>query len=363
MRYRLTLPAAQCAVFVAALLLLGGANGAAAPESGATGAAAGMASAAQRFLATLKPEQRAAATFAFDAEERFNWQFRRSRDRKGLPLREMTPTQAAAALTFLRTSVSAAGYRKAAAIREVEKIPTQVEGRAAPTSDPGGYFFSIFGDPAAGKTWAWRYEGHHCALNWTLVAGKPIACTPQFFGAEPNEVRVDVPGAPKKGTRILTAEEALGRRLVRSLAPAQRSQGLLPGEAPTNIVTGSARQAAIQENTGISYAALSRAQRDLLLRLIREYTDNQTRDLAEHRLAALRRAGLEKIKFAWMGGLEPGEGHYYRIQGPTFLIEYDNTQHNANHIHSVWRDFKGDFGMDLLAMHYQAQPHRVAAAR
>lgn len=327
------------------------------------GPEAAMTDAARRFLRTLTPEKRQLAAFPFQSEERFNWQFRRLKERKGLPLKDMDAAQRAAAMELLGTGLSTGGLKKAAAIRELEKVPTVEEGKPPPVTDPEGYYFSVFGEPSPSGNWAWRYEGHHCALNWTVAGGKAVASSPQFFGCEPAEVRVEVPGAPAKGTRALPAEEDLGRRLVKSLLVPQQAEAVRAGEPPTNIVTGAARQAAIQEDTGIAYSRLTGAQREMLLSLIREYTNSQSRELAEQRLAALRKAGLDSIKFAWMGGTEPGQGHYYRVQGPTFLIEYDNTQNNANHVHSVWRDFKGDFGMDLLAMHYQATPHRVAAAR
>lgn len=320
-----------------------------------------MADAAQRFLGTLNAEQRQAATFPFQSEERLNWHFV-PKERKGLPLKQMDAKQSAAALDLLRTSLGAPGYQKATTIRELEKILFQMENGNA-GRDPGRYFFTVFGDPSASGNWGWRYEGHHCALNWTVVGGKAIASSPQFFGSNPGEVRVDVAGAPAKGTRVLGAEEDEGRKLVKSLTDEQRSVAVLSDKAPSDIITGASRQAAIQEDTGISYEKLTAAQRGQLLTLIRVYTDTQSKMLADKRLAALRKAGLNKVKFAWMGSTESGQGHYYRIQGPTFLVEYDNTQNNANHVHSVWRDFKGDFGMDLLAMHYQATPHRVAAAR
>jgi hypothetical protein len=321
-----------------------------------------MVEAANRFLGTLTPAQRQAATFPFQSEERFNWHFV-PKERKGLPLKEMDATQSAAALALLRTSLSAKGYEKVSTIRELEKVLASVEGGRGPARDPGRYFFTVFGEPSTKGNWAWRYEGHHCALNWTVVGGKAIASSPQFLGSNPGEVRVEVPGAPAKGVRTLAGEEDLARKLAQSLTGEQRSSGILSDKAPSDIITGASRQAAIQEDTGIAYAQLNAAQRGLLLSVIREYTDSQAKALAERRLSALRKAGLDKVKFAWMGSTEVNQGHYYRIQGPTFLIEYDNTQNNANHVHSVWRDFKGDFGMDLLALHYQASPHKFVAAR
>lgn len=322
-----------------------------------------MVAAAQRFLATLSPEQRLEATFPFTSEERLNWQFRKA-ERKGLPLKAMNPVQLAAAMDLLRTGLSDQGLKKAEAIREIEKIPyPSREGSKAPPADPERYFFAFFGEPGSKQQWAWRYEGHHCAINWTLVPGKGVSSTPQFLGSDPAEVREPMPGAPKVGTRTLPAEDDLGFELLHSLTDDQRKEAIRGDVSPTNIVTGAERQAQIQEDSGLAYGAMKAEQKRLLRRLIREYTHNQARFLADKRVAAMEAAGLDRIKFAWLGGTEPGKGHYYRIQGPTFLIEFDNTQSNANHIHSVWRDFKGDFGMDLLAMHYRESPHRRVASR
>lgn len=353
---RLGLPvlALACGLTAAALLPL-------APrvDAGRPRTESAMARAAQRFLAALTAEQRAAATFPFESEERFNWHFI-PRERKGVPLKQMDEGARAAALALLRTGLSAQGFDKATLIRELEIVLASVEGGRGPVRDPGLYYFTVFGNPGDGGRWAWRYEGHHCALNWTIVGGRAVASSPQFFGSNPGEVRVAVPGAPPRGTRALAREEDVARRLVRALTPEQRAEAVLSATAPPDIITGAQRQAAIQEDRGLAYAKMTPSQKELLVELIREYADAQPRALAERRLAAIRRAGLGAVKFAWMGSVEPNEGHYYRVQGPTFLIEYDNTQNNANHIHAVWRDFKGDFGMDLLALHYRLHPHGAA---
>jgi hypothetical protein len=167
----------------------------------------------------------------------------------------------------------------------------------------------------------------------------------------------EVRDGPMKGTRVLSAEEDLGRSLVKSLSTAQRTNAVLNPSAPSDILTSNQRKAAIQEDKGIAYSQLSKEQQGTLLALIEEYLGAQPRAQARERLEKIRHAGFDEIKFAWMGGLERGEGHYYRVQGSTFLIEYDNTQNNANHIHCVWRDFNGDWGEDLLAEHYRNSPH------
>jgi hypothetical protein len=312
--------------------------------------AAAMASAAQRFLGTLDATQRARAQLAFDTEERFNWNFV-PMVRAGVPFKQMTPPQREAALALLRAGLSEKGYTKAEAVRALEVILAEIEKNPV-RRDPELYYLVIFGEPSADGTWGWRYEGHHISLNWTLVAGASIASTPQFFGSNPAEVRQ----GPKKGLRVLAAEEDLARAVLASLTAEQRAQSVISPDAPDDILTSNHRKAAMQENRGLRYADMTTEQRGLLMALIDEYAAAQPQALARGRIERLRKAGLEPVTFAWMGGLERGQRHYYRVQGPTFLIEYDNTQNDANHIHAVWRDFDGDFGVDLLEQHYKQAP-------
>jgi len=314
-----------------------------------------MHAAAKAFLASLDASQRAKAAFAFDSEERFNWHFV-PRERKGMPLKEMTPAQQKAALDLLRAGLSEQGYTKAETVRGLEQVLFAIEGK--PHRDEGLYFFSVFGEPAETGTWGWRYEGHHLAQNWTIVGGKGIASSPQFFGANPAEVRV---AHAKKGTRALAAEEDLARALVTSMNEAQRKEAVVAAEAPRDIFTMNSRKAAIEGTSGIMAGSLNPKQQALLLSIIEEYAGVQAKPQSDSRLAKIRAAGFTNVRFAWMGPIEKGQPHYYRVQGPTFLIEYDNVQNEANHIHSVWRDFNGDFGTDLLAAHYRGDPIHVAA--
>jgi hypothetical protein len=317
------------------------------------GPQAAMLDAAREFLATLSPAEKSHALFPFNSEERFRW-FYTPVSRKGISLKEMTDPQKQAALKLLHAGLSEKGYSKAETIRRLESVLREIEHSSR--RDPDLYFFTFFGEPSETSAWGWRYEGHHCSQNWTIVNGKSIAglsSSPQFFGANPAEVR----SGPMKGTRALAAEEDLGRSLVKSLTAAQRTEAVLSKSAPDEILTSNDRNAAIQEDKGIAYSKLNKDQQGTLLALIEEYLSAQPQPVARARLQKIRNAGLDNIKFAWMGGTEPGEGHYYRVQGATFLIEFDNTQNDANHIHCVWREFKGDWGEDLLAEHYQNSPH------
>ena len=314
-----------------------------------------LTAAAGAFLATLDAGQRAQAQRPFAGDERLDWGYT-PRRRAGLPLGAMSAATRRAAEALLRAGLSAKGVAKAEGIVALESVLGGIEGSSF--RDPGRYVVAIFGEPAAHGAWAWRYEGHHLSLNWTLVDGQIAGAAPQFFGANPAEV----PLGARRGERVLAAEEDLARALVTSLPPALRARAVLAATAPRDIVTGAARSATRLEDRGVSYYELAERERGLLWSLLEEYAAAQSPAVARQRLTRIR-GELENVKFAWMGGLAKGEGHYYRIQGASFLIEYDNTQNGADHIHCVWRDFRGDWGADLLARHYRDAPHHAAHRR
>jgi hypothetical protein len=313
---------------------------------------AAMRDAAQKLLAALDDGQRGKIQFAFDSEERFNWHFI-PRERKGLSFKDMTEPQRQVALGLLKAGLSASGYTRSETIRSLENVLRAQSGSA--TRDPELYFFSIFGKPGD-RSWGWRYEGHHQAQNWTFINGR-AATTPAFLGANPANVQ----DGPMKGTRALPAEEDLAFALLSSLTDGQRKTAIIAEAAPNDILTSNTRKAAVLDPVGIAGSALNAKQQAILMRLIEEYATVQTPGLAEERMAKVKAGGLANVRFAWMGKTEQalGAGRYYRIQGPSFLIEYDNVQNNANHQHTVWRDFNGDFGVDVLAQHYATDPHHA----
>ena len=324
-------------------------------------AAGAMMTAGTRFLASLTPEQRQKGAFAFDSGERVKWHFIPTDmfPRNGLTIKEMTEAQRTLARNLLKTGLSQRGYLTATAIMDLENVLGALE-KAAPSAgarpmlrDPERYFFSVFGTPATRGTWGWRVEGHHVSLHFTVVDGGLVAATPSFFGTNPAEVRE----GPRKGLRILGDEEDAARALVASLDPPRRVKAIINTVAPGDIVTMNALDVKPLAPSGIMASDLTSSQRDLLLKLIEVYRGYMESDIAADRMAKLRKAGIEKIGFAWAGALQRGEKHYYRVQGPTFLIEYDNTQNDANHIHSIWRDFDGDFGRDLLREHVKGVAH------
>jgi hypothetical protein len=307
-----------------------------------------MAETANRFLASLTAEQRAKATFKFEEDERQNWHFVPI-ERKGLPLREMTAAQKHLATALLSAGLSQQGYLKAETIMSLEDVLKAIEHGTGPERDPEKYFVSIFGEPSATGTWGYRVEGHHLSQNYTVVSGRVVGA-PSFFGSNPAEVR----DGPRKGLRTLGAEEDLGRAVIKSLDPEQRKTAIVDAQAYKDILTFDSRQAALKgQPSGLQASKMNAKQFDLLMALLEEYAQNMPEQLAQAREEQIKKAGKD-IYFAWAGGIEKGDPHYYRVQTASFLIEYDDTQNNANHIHSVWRDFNGDFGVDLLKQHYQS---------
>ncbi len=307
-----------------------------------------MVDAANKFLAALPAELRAQATFTLEDQHRTTWFFIPIA-RKGVSLKKLDEAQRKLAHNLVKTGLSPGGYTKATQIMELEGVLREIE-KDPVKRDPENYFISIFGTPTAGGTWGWRAEGHHVSLNFTVVKGTMLSTTPQFFGANPAEVRVD---GPYKGRRVLKTEEDLGRELVTALDDKQRAQAIIDPKAYADMITKSESKVEPLKPDGLAVTAMTAPQKKLLRKLLGEYAASLSPALAKDRLAKVEKAGFDKMNFAWAGGLKRGDGHYYRIQGPTFLIEYDCTQNDANHIHSVWREFDGDFGRDLLREHYK----------
>ena len=341
-----------CAATLLGLLAWGSASertldAAPAPSDG------GVAGAATAFLALLDDDAHAKATYDLGDEEQFNWNFTPVA-RNGLPLREMTLEQRSAAHALLQTTLSSQGYHKANSIIELERILGVIEGRPE-RRDPEGYFVTIFGTPGAGDPWAWRFEGHHLSLNFASPSNELTVTGPAFLGANPALVE----SGPKAGWRPLGREEDLARSLVNSMSDEQRARAVIADEAPRDIITGNDREARLDGFEGIPASALSDDQLALLFGVIGEYVGNLEASAAHAWMTRIRdEISPDDLYFAWAGSTAFGEGHYYRVHAAPFLIEYDNTQGNANHVHSVWRDLENDFGGDALARHYEeGHPH------
>jgi hypothetical protein len=325
--------------------------------------ASSMRTAATAFLASLTPEQRASATFDFDSAERTRWNFipPQAFPRKGLTFKAMTDAQREKAHALLKTGLSQRGYLTAASIMELESTLGGIERAARGAGlnaenfgrDPLEYYVSVFGTPSEKGTWGWRVEGHHVSLRFAIVNSNVDVGAPSFFGSNPAEVR----DGPKKGLRLLAHEEDPARALVTALDASQRAKAIIQSAAPNDIVTGNKVDINPLSPAGIVVADLNPPQRQMLLQIVDSYTSAMAADIAADRMNRLTKAGVEKIAFAWAGEVDRGRKHYYRVQGPTFLIEFDNTQNDGNHIHSVWRDFNGDFGRDLLREHLKNTAH------
>jgi hypothetical protein len=315
-----------------------------------------MSEAATRFLASLNDAQREAAAFPFAGDERYIWNYRPT-PRNGLRLMNMTREQQALALALLDSGLSARSAEQARWIIQLDDILREherIDGRVFQGwRDAEYYWFSIFGEPGGDAAWGWRAGGHHIGLHFTIVGGDMVASTPCFLGANPSQVRY----GQHTGKRALPEEEDLPRALVQSLEGADRAKAVFSEDAPPDIMTDAYRSLdRFILPRGLAYSAMSGEQRDKLVGIIKHYMGRTADEIAAQEWDKVERAGLDGITFAWGGPVEKGAGHYYAIQGPTFIVEYDNTQNDSNHIHSVWRTFDGDWGEDILAQHY-AQNH------
>jgi hypothetical protein len=313
-----------------------------------------IAAAADAFLKSLGAEHRDRTHFSFDDDRRLDWHFV-PKQREGVPYKELSPDQRRLADALVFSGLGAKGFEKFDTVRSLEPILRELEQGRGPARDPELYYVAVFGTPRDSAPWGWSVEGHHISLNFTLVGPDRIASTPVFLGANPAEVR----HGPRKGLRALAAEEDAARAVVLSLDAAQRERAVVSAVAPREILSWNSRKADPIQPAGLRAGALSGRQRELLMSVLAEYAGTMAPNIAAARMNALRAAGVDEIHFAWAGPIERGQPHYYRIQGPSFLVEYDNTQNGANHIHSVWRDFAGDFGLDLLATHYERSHKRT----
>ena len=310
--------------------------------------AAEMAQAANAFLAALNDEDRATATFPIGAPERTNWHYVPMADRGGLLFKSMNAKQRAFALRLLHTALSTEGSTKAVSIMQLEDILREIE-NGAPHRDPSLYTVAIFGEPGK-NPWSWRFEGHHLSVNQTIT-DEGISGTPLFFGANPAKV----PSGPKAGLSILADEEAMGRAFVHSLSPQQQQAAIIAARAQNEIETAQESRVSRLSPRGLRYAEMTPEQQTALRALVQLYIERHEDEIAAASLARIEANGFQNLVFAWAGPTEPGEGHYYRILGPTFVIEYGNTQNDANHHHTVFRDFDNDFGRDAFGDHYRKE--------
>lgn len=311
-------------------------------------------STANRLIHSLSKEQQSTTLFPFLTEERFNFHFV-PKERKGITINELNEVQKTAVVDLLRACLSEKTFQQTQDIRRLDAILKVLEKRNEDDHyrDTGNYHLSIFGIPANNTIWGWRFEGHHISFSFSFNQQKMVSGTPGFLGSNPSIVLE----GKEKGKQVLKDETDMALALLHSLNAQQMQQVLLSKEAPRDIISFNKRTATTENIIGISYASLTTQQQQFFLQLVSVYVHRFTKLFAEDMLKQIQEAGLENLRFAWAGKTDagPGNPHYYSIKGPTILIEYDNTQNNANHVHSVIRDLKYDFGGDALLEHYQKQ--------
>jgi hypothetical protein len=307
-----------------------------------------MAEAALLFLESLDAAGRPAARHPLTRDWHRDWHYTPRDGRPGLPLKHMSSEQRELTFALLARALSERGLHRTNEIIKLEGILGELTGRPD-FRDPENYALAIFGDPAGKAPWAWRFEGHHVSLTFTIAPGLGVAVTPAFFGANPAEVPA---GHEHAGLRVLAVEQDLALELLHDLSTAQQQAAILQPQSFRDILTGPGREASLREPQGLALAGMTPAQRDRTLILIEAYVRNMRADLAERELRALHEAGPEKLHFAWAGATMRGTCHYYRLHGPTMLVEYDNTE--PNHTHTVWHDPRDHFGEDLLRRHHEA---------
>ena len=307
---------------------------------------------AAEFLTSLNENQKAKAQYDLDSENRYRWHYLPATDfpRPGISLKEMDQMQKELVFDLLKSNLSTSGYQKMLKIIDLENVLSEIENNTE-RRDPEKYHIAIYGNPAD-ETWAWSFQGHHVALHFTVSDGK-VAFVPRFLGANPAMIKQ----GSRKGERTLQVEEDLGFDLINDLSESQKEKAVISERAFRDILSTNQPQVEPLQKQGIKIQELNENQKGILQNLIKVYLSLMPDEQAAHRLDRLREEDMDEILFAWAGGFKLGEPHYYRVQGKSFLIEFDNTQNGANHIHSVWREFNGDFGRDLLQEHYNNSDH------
>ena len=302
-----------------------------------------------KFLESLNEDQKAKATYPYLDGERVFWYYP-PMNRHGLALRDMDANQRELAYALMATGLTEKSYEQAKQIIEHELVLGLLEkdeGKVTFSRDPELYYFTVFGEPGTEDPWGWRAEGHHVSLHFSVWGDKVISMTPFFFGANPAEIRK----GPKTGLRILGAREDIAFELMNSLDSGQRSKAIIYDEAPLDILTYNSSKVSLPKEDGLSVSRMSGTQREILMGLVTEYVNQVTEELAQERLASLKEGGFDRLHLAWAGPIDTDKAHYYRIHGGDFVVEFDNRQNGANHIHSVWREVENDFASDVLREH------------
>ncbi|MRH98918.1 DUF3500 domain-containing protein [Kriegella sp. EG-1] len=319
-----------------------------------------LAQKANLFIASLNDDLKTKAIFSLDDDERYNMKYIPI-SRKGPRFHDFNEKQKAAAIDLLKSSLSEEGYRKSKDIMSLEKVLRVIEDDdndlmpdGKPRRDPLNYHFLIFGDPASGNPWGWKFEGHHLSLNFTSLEGKITSATPIFFGTNPGLIKI----TGHKEKEVLKKETSLSFKLVNSLSSAQLKKAKFADIAPEEIITTTIRKVENFEQKGIFYNEFTATQKDIFNELLNLYMNNYEKNFSAEYREKIKKAGIENLSFSWAGSLKPGTPNYWCIQGPVLIIEYDNTQTDSNHVHTVVRDPTNDYGEDTLKKHYENGHHK-----
>lgn len=317
-----------------------------------------MHAAAHKLLKSLEPTQQESIRFKFDDPLRLDWQFI-PMERKGLGLKAMKPHQRGLAMCLVQSALSHRGFATSMEIMALEQVLSEMENNPV-KRDPTKYHLFLFGEPSLDESWGWRIEGHHLSISITIAKtdnGQVVTTNPSFFGSNPAEIR----SGPMKGQRVLGDLEDVGRKLVKQLSVEQKAKAVLEGKAPKDVINGPNQgQAQPLLPKGIAASELDQTCQGLLKDLLTLYLDKFRHELVKAERETLLGDGFGEITFAWIGPIQKGKPHYFRVQGKTFVLEYDNTQNKANHVHVVWRDLTNDFGKNALNQsglkeHYQKE--------
>lgn len=319
-----------------------------------TSTAASMSKSAQEFLASLDAEQRKVALKEFGVPEQMDWHIIPKPERKGLQIKFMNENQRVLAKKLLESSLSEAGFTKATIIMEMEGLLKELEKTktGTPLRDTERYYFTLFGEPKADAKWGLSIEGHHMSLNFVVDKDEVVASTPTVYAANPTIVPQDHSERIKKGLRFMADEELLAFKLVNSLSDDQKKKTIIAEKAPSDIRNLGVKLPPQEPVAGIPWGELNADQQALAKKLIEVYANNLPKEIADHRMSEIEKSGWDKVHFAWAGALKEDIGHYYRFEGPTFIVELCNVQPDAagniaHHIHSGWRDPRGDFGVPV----------------
>jgi len=334
----------QRSILLLALLVLAEVSTNAIADDGSDKPGIGMATAAQKLAAALPADQKQKLMYPFDDPERTNWHFI-PKERNGIVLWDLTGETRKVAEDLVKAGLSAAGHAKTLQVRSLEEVLYLFEGGEEEfrrtRRHPHKYHITVFGTPGPSGLWGWRFEGHHLSLNFAIQDGVVVSSTPEFFGANPGLIDA----GPGRSLRVLGQREDLARQILKACSEDQKKKMWISETAPDDVRGAATLHPVVEDAVGLRYAEMSPDQQKLLKELIGEYLSAMPVQVVRDRMKAIEKSGMDNVRFAWWGQSELNQRHHYVIQGPTFIVEYNNTQNEANHVHAMWRNIGGDFNL------------------